>query len=317
MSSISFYMASPLRGGILALQICLLLFCAGCSQKAPQIDPVTYRKEVTDWQIKRAKSISSETGWLTLAGLCWLKPGENTFGSDSADRIVLPAGIIPKIAGSIFWKDTIITAVARSGADVRYRDTLIKSMRLRTDEDGSPTVLSIGSVSFYVIKRGSQLGVRIRDRQNPARLHFTGLDFFPIDPQWRIEGKYEAYPSPRIMPVNSVIGTVTNDTFPGFVTFSRNGTDYRLIAGTEQGDPPTLYFMFSDETGGKETYGLGRQLSVPMPDSAGNVIMDFNKAYNWPCAYTDFATCPIPPRENHLALRVEAGEKKYPGHEEH
>jgi uncharacterized protein len=299
-----------------ATLLTVILTISGCVQQRPTIDAATHKKDIEQWQAKRTKGISGENSWLTISGLYWLKTGENTFGSDSGNPIILPPGTIPKVAGSIRWKDTLLTLTARPGANVRHNDSLITSLRLRSDGDGNgePTVITLGSVSFYVIKRGDQLGVRIKDKENAARRHFTGLDFFPINPQWRIEGKYEAYPIPKIIPITSVIGTVTNDTFPGAVTFTSNGTSYHLEATIERGTEPSLYFMFSDETGAKETYGLGRQLSTPMPDSTGMVVMDFNKSYNWPCAYTDFATCPIPPRENHLAIRVEAGEKKYPGH---
>jgi uncharacterized protein len=294
----------------------ILVLAAGCAKKQ-SVDPATYGKEITEWQTKRSKSISSENSWLTLAGLYWLKPGENTFGSDSSDQIILPPGKIPPVAGSIDWKDSLLTLTAKPGAGVTVHDSAITKIRLHTDTEGSPTVVALGSVSFYVIRRGDQLGIRVKDKENAARKNFMGLDFFPANPGWRIEGKYEAFPSPKVVPITSVIGTVENDTFPGSVVFTKDGKDFRLIAQTENDPKPMLYFMFSDETGGKETYGLGRQLSVPMPDSTGMVVMDFNKAYNWPCAYTDFATCPIPPRENHLMLRVEAGEKKYPGHDNH
>jgi uncharacterized protein len=293
-----------------------LLLASGCS-KRHSVDPVSYGKEITDWQTKRAKSISGENSWLTIAGLYWLKPGENSFGSDSSNTVILPPGKIPPIAGIILWKDSILTLTAKPGAGVTVHDSAVTTIRLRADMDGEPTVVAMGSVSFYVIRRGEQMGIRVKDKENAARKHFTGLDFYTPNPEWRIEGKYEPYTVPKVIPVTSVIGTVENDTFPGSVVFSKNGREFRLMAGTESGPQPMLYFMFSDETGGKETYGLGRQLSVPMPDSAGTVVMDFNKAYNWPCAYTDFATCPIPPRENHLAIGVEAGEKKYPGHDNH
>jgi len=301
---------------LLLASLCLLL--TQCGQRKPPIDEAAFTKDVGQWQTKRAKGISGESSWLTLSGLYWLKPGDNPFGSDSGNQVILPPSA-PKSAGIISWKDTLLMLTAKRGAGVRVKDSAVTTIRLRSDNDGvaEPTVITIGSVSFYAIKRGDQLGIRVKDKQNPARLHFTGLDFFPVSSDWRIEGKYEPFPRPKVIPVTSVIGTVENDTFPGTVSFTKGDTTFRLIAQIERGPESTLYFMFSDETGGKETYGLGRQLSTPMPDSAGTVVMDFNKAYNWPCAYTDYATCPIPPRENHLPIRVEAGEKNYPGHGTH
>jgi hypothetical protein len=292
----------------------LVLFIAGCSK--PKIDPDAYAKEITAWQEKRAKSISSENGWITLAGLFWLKPGENTFGSDSTNAIILPKSI-PAFAGTLFFKDGAVSLTAREGVDVRIDDSLRAPQLLRSDADtAGPSVVSIGSVSFYVIQRANQTGVRVKDKQNPARLNFTGLKFFPINLKWRVQATFEKYPAPEKMPVATVIGTVDTFACPGEVKFTLNDKELRLVAMIEPGSDGELYFMLSDETSGKETYGAGRQLYSSLPDSAGNVTLDFNKTINWPCAYTSYATCPIPPSKNHLAVRIEAGEMNYPGHKD-
>jgi uncharacterized protein (DUF1684 family) len=141
------------------------------------------------------------------------------------------------------------------------------------------------------------------------------MEYFPVNPKWRIEAKFEKYVPAKLIPISTQIGTVVNDSCPGALVFEVDGVKCRLDAVIEEPGAKELFIMFTDETSGKETYGNGRQLSADMPDANGNVILDFNKAYNWPCVFTPFATCPIPPRQNRLAVRVEAGEMMYAGHE--
>jgi uncharacterized protein len=295
----------------------LLLLCIlpGCTKKTPPLDLAAYQKEVTEWQQKRAKGISSENSWLTVCGLFWLKEGENTFGSDSSNAIILPKGKALPLAGSIRLEKGNCSLAAKPGSNVKVKDSLVtKILRLFMDVDtAGPTVINIGSVNFFVIKRADKIGVRVKDKENPARVNFAGLDFFPIDPKFHILAKFERYTPAKIIPIATVINTIEHDTCPGALVFEYEGRSYRLDVVQETGADKQLYIMFSDETSGKETYGAGRQLNTAAPDSNNNVWIDFNKAYDWPCDYTEFATCPIPPPQNHLGFRVEAGEKKYPG----
>jgi hypothetical protein len=179
------------------------------------------------------------------------------------------------------------------------------------ERDTDPTILKCGTISFYVIKRGDQFGVRIKDKENPARMNFKGMEYFPIDPTWCVEATFEPYNPPKVISIASVIGTVDHDTCRGALRFEIDGRTYRLNPVTEQGSENELFIMFNDATNGKETYGNGRQLYASLPDSNNHVILDFNKAYNWPCVFTVFATCPIPPRENTLPIPITAGEKMY------
>jgi uncharacterized protein (DUF1684 family) len=166
---------------------------------------------------------------------------------------------------------------------------------------------------LYVIKRGDQLGVRVKDSQNPARLNFKGLEYFPTDLKYRIAAKFYPYDPIRILEIPSAAGTVEKQISPGALGFSINGNEYRIDAVVEKGSEDQFFIMFADGTSGKETYGPGRQLYTTLPDSTNTVILDFNRAYNWPCVFTEFATCPIPPRQNIIADRIEAGEKMYHG----
>ena len=195
-------------------------------------------------------------------------------------------------------------------------DSAVQSAILHSDDEAGfePTVVALGPVSFFVIKRSGQLGIRVKDKENDVRVHFKGLDFFPADPAWRITARFEPYNPKKAVTINTMINTVEIDSSPGALVFTHDGREARLEAVLEAGSDNQLFIMFSDETSGKETYGPGRQLYTALPSADGTVVLDFNKAYNWPCAFTTFATCPIPPRQNHLPFRVEAGEKMYRGH---
>jgi uncharacterized protein (DUF1684 family) len=304
---------TPLRAALLALLLTAGLLLS-CSRPAATIDVAAYNKELGEWQANRLKRLTSETGWLTLCGLFWLREGENGFGSDSSNVVVLPKGKAPAFSGSLRLEHGAVTMTAKPGAGVRLNDSLVTSAAMLSDEASEPTTITIGTVRFYVIKRGDQLGVRVKDKENPARVNFKGLEFFPIDPAWRFEATFKPYVPAKVIKIATMINTVEEDSCPGSLVFSHDGKECALDVVVEKGAEDQYFIMFSDETSGKETYAVGRQLYTTLPDPQGKVILDFNKAYNWPCVFTEFATCPIPPRQNHLPFRVEAGEKMYRYH---
>ncbi len=293
----------------------LLIFIEGCSKLASKVDVNAHREEVEKWKKNRLARLTSDDGWLTLCGLFWLKEGENTIGSDSKNAVILPSGKAPEVVGSIWLKKGTLRFQSRSGVAVKYKDSVITSLTLQSDEEGlaDPIVLSIGTLSFFVIKRSNELAVRVKDKENPNRMNFMGLEYFPIDPKWRIEAKFMPYNPPKSIPILNILNKAEMDSCPGALVFVVNGKTYVLDALLERGVENELFVIFSDATNGRETYGMGRYLYTAMPSSDNKVVMDFNKAYNPPCAFTDFATCPIPPIQNHLLIRVEAGEKKYAG----
>lgn len=286
---------------------------SGCN-KQEKIDIDAHKKEIEQWHIKRSDGLKSDNGWLTLCGLFWLKEGENKMGTDSSNSIIFPPRRAPAFAGSILQEKGEILLKANKNANIRYNDSLVTEMKIKSDEMGTsrPTMLTLGTLNFYVIKRGDQLGVRVKDKENPARLNFKGLDYYPTDIQWRFNAKFEPYIPPKILPIMNILNQVNNDTCPGAIVFKIKGQEYRLDAIREAG-AKELFIIFADETNGKETYGMGRYLYSSFPDSNNNVILDFNKAYNPPCAFTEYATCPMPPKQNYLSTRIEAGEKKYNG----
>jgi len=274
-------------------------------------DPAAYTKEIEAWRKERVEDLKKEDGWLTLVGLYWLKPGENRFGSDPGNPVILPKGKAPGVAG----------VLVRDGEAVLLRpepDVAITAdgkpanpgMPLETDAKGKPTMLELGSLKFYVIQRGDRLGVRIKDRESPLLASFKGLDNYPIQPEWRIVARFEPYKDKKI-PIANIVGQVSDNPSPGAVVFDWQGKTYRLDA--LQGSPEGgLFLVFGDQTNGKETYGAGRFLDTDPPKN-GKVVVDFNTAYNPPCAFTAFATCPLPPPQNKLAIAVQAGEKKFAG----
>ena len=294
------------------LQLCL----PGCNNRTQDIDPGSYREYVEQWRQKRLTRLTSESGWLTLCGLYWLKEGPSSCGSDSSYDIIFPAGKSAKAVGTFWRTDTLVRFEAHPGVEVTRSDSAVTSAVLLADTDeGGPTILTHRTLSFYLIKRGDKLGVRVKDKENPSLLNFKGLEYFPIDLKWRFRARLDPYTPPRIVKITNAVNTVQDYSSPGALVFEHEGNTVRIDAFAEGGDAKKLLVMFGDETSGIETYDAGRQLYTDMPDSNGEVILDFNLAYNWPCVFTEFATCPLPPPQNQLPFRVEAGEKMYRGNE--
>jgi len=296
---------------------------------AGPIDGAGERSIVEQWRAARVADLTGEQGWLTLVGLFWLEEGENRMGSDPGAKVVLPQGKAPAFAGTLVRRGDAVTLQPAAGlvppleveaaakADATPDKAAGAEMKpvagpfvLEVDAKGRPTVLHLGSLSFYLIKRGDKLGVRVKDAKAQALASFKGLDDFPVRPDWRVVARFEPYQPPKPIPIANVLGQTNDEPAPGAVVFEREGKSYRLDALQESADGK-LFIIFADQTNGRETYGAGRFLSTDMPPKDGRVVVDFNKAYNPPCAFSSFATCPLPPRQNRLALRVEAGEKKF------
>ena len=270
--------------------------------------PDAYRREIDSWRATRDSGLRSPEGWLTLAGLYWLEEGDNRFGSDPHNRVVLPAGKAPAFAGILVRKGAAVTVRADPGSGLSCDGRPVSELSLAPDAKGKPKVLHLGTLSFFVIKRGDRLGVRVKDSKSPALAAFRGVESFPVDPSWRVVARFETHARPVSIPITNVLNMTENDPSPGVVVFERGGKTYRLDA--LDGGDGSLELLFADATSGRETYGSGRFLDTDPPKD-GKVVVDFNKAYNPPCAFTPFATCPLPPRQNRLALAVTAGEKRY------
>lgn len=301
----------PLGLIIICLSISSVVTTAGrpTPTNTSTIDP-SYIKEIEKWRRERLQEINGETGWNTLVGLFWLNEGNNRFGSDPSNDIVLPRNRAPKYAGSLTLGKGTVRLIAHPEVGITSESTPVSDLVLRSDTDGLPTTLKLGSLTMFIIKRGERFGLRVKDTHHPARSKFHGLSYFPLNSTWRIEARLEPYVPPKVIPIVNVLGMLDNMTSPGVLVFHLKGKEYRLDPVLEMG-ARQLFVIFGDETSGKETYGAGRYLYVDPPGADGKVVVDFNKAYNPPCAFTKFATCPLPPRQNRLAMRVEAGEMKY------
>jgi uncharacterized protein (DUF1684 family) len=296
------------------LALCALLVAVSPGTHALALDASTEQANVEQWRAKRVASLKSDTGWLTLAGLFWLKPGENTFGRAPSNAIVLDNPSLTDAAGSFIFNDHTVRFVAKPGSGVTHAGQPVTTLELTSDAAGpEPTVLESGSLRFFIIERSGNFGVRVRDLNNPHRSHFLGLEYFPISADWAFEARFEPYEPHKHIPIVNILGMEEQMDSPGAVVFTREGHEYRLDTVLESPDDPDLFVMFADATSGHETYGAGRFLRVPFPKD-GHTLVDFNKAYNPPCSFNDFATCPLPPYQNRLTtLRVAAGEKKYAG----
>ena len=266
-----------------------------------------YISEVEQWDQKRISRLKEETGWLNLAGLFWLKEGENKFGSAKNNDIIFTFG--PGQIGSLFLIDSIVTIKVNPGVEVLHNGTSVSEMIMNDDYSDSTTFLQTGSLKWNIIKRTKGFAIRLRDLSSKLVKEFKGIERFPINVDWKIEAKFNIYDPPKKIMIPDVVGTVDEESSPGAAVFEVDGKTFSMDALDAGGS--RIWFIFADETSGEETYGAGRFLYTDKPDSLGKVILDFNKAYNPPCVFSKFATCPLPPKDNYLKLRITAGEKMW------
>lgn len=271
-----------------------------------------YAEQVESWRAQRVESLKAPGSWLSLVGLHWIAAGENTLGSADDNRIVLARG--PAHLGSVtLTADGTVTLRLLPGTAATVDGKPASTAVLLDDsrEDRDPSVVQTGTLSFYVIDRDGRKALRATDTEAETRSHFAGLDYFPIDPGWRVVARWEAFDAPRTLDVPTVLGTVEHQPVSGRAVFERDGKSYALTP-YHDGSDPRLFFVIRDTTSGKLTYAASRFLKTEPPKD-GRVILDFNEAYNPPCAFTPYATCPIAPPENRLKLAITAGELKYRG----
>jgi len=280
-----------------------LLFFSNCSDSKQ--DP-SYKEKINNWQEERLKNLKAEDGWLNLAGLYWLEEGENTIGSDSTNNIVFPAKA-PKDIGTVHLQNNKIKFQAEKDAIVANQvGEKIDATLMNHDQQDSTTVLQHGSLRWFVIKRGDKFGIRLRDLQSPLLDKVDSISSFPVNAKWKKEAEFIPYEEEKNIVFPNVLGTKTKEKIYGKLQFEIKGKKYTL---TPMGDRNHLFVVFGDQTNAEQTYGGGRFLSVPEPDEDNKVYLDFNKAYNPPCAFTPYATCPLPPSQNRLSVEVKAGEK--------
>ena len=263
------------------------------------------------WRATRVERLLAPDGWASLVGLHWIGPGAHRLGSAADNGIRLAVG--PAHLGVLRHEDDRVVFTPDPAADVRLDDApMAGAAPLRTDADpGGPSVIAFdgGKGQATVIARDDRLALRVRHADAPTRTGFTGLEYWPGGREWVVDARFEPHPPGRTIEIANIIGSLDPMPNPGVVVFERDGREHRLEALDEGGDE--LFLIFADRTSGHGSYSAGRYVYVPRPGADGRIRVDFNHAYNPPCAFTDFATCPLPPPENRLDLAVTAGEKAY------
>ena len=286
----------------LAAVFAVALLLEGCA--TPRAGPPA---DWIEWRARRAESVAGTNGWTTLIGLHWLHEGSNSAGSSPANDALLQADHIPALIGTFTRHGSTVSFIAAPNVDVQVSGERVQSVQLVTDASKNPTRLQIGTVNITVIERGERIGLRVRDAESAARRDFKEMRYLPYDPASRLEGRFSPFREPRKLHVPDVTGSFQDFSSPGEIVFSAHGSERRLAVAIEP-DIPEFFVMFHDETAGDSTYPAGRFLYVEKPVSGDRVLIDFNRAYTPPCGFTEFATCPLPPRQNWLPFRIKAGE---------
>ncbi|HKV04655.1 MAG TPA: DUF1684 domain-containing protein [Candidatus Acidoferrales bacterium] len=281
-----------------------LLVCGALLPHVVGADNSSYRQSIEKWRQAYEAELKSDSGWLTVSGLFWLHEGDNTFGSGSLNDIVLPASA-PAEAGSFVFHAGKTIVHVKPDVAATLHGARIESAEMHPDSDADQLVL--GNLTLYVHSSGERFTIRLRDKNSRLRKEFTGTRWFPVDESYRVVARYVPYDKPKQIQIQNVMGDTLEETIPGYAEFSLRGQQLRL-AGEIDGS--TLSIVFRDLTSGHETYGASRFLDAELPKD-GKVILDFNQAYNPPCAYNPYTTCPLPPPENRLHVRIAAGEKTY------
>ncbi len=267
-----------------------------------------FQLENQKWREKREEELKAEDGWLTVAGLFWLKEGPNTFGTRSNQNIVLPNGSGPANIGTLELANGVVTLKSAPGIMALVDGKPAREFEMRFDGEKPPAPFTVASLKFSVIKRGERYGLRVRDKNSAARREFKGLRWFPARQSYRVTASFTPDPQAIEIVIMNVLGDELKMKSPGTLTFRLNGKKYQLRPVVE--DDKKLFILFKDKTAGKTTYGAGRFLYADLPQD-GKVVLDFNRAENPPCAFTNYATCPLPPRQNFLPIAIEAGEKDF------
>jgi uncharacterized protein (DUF1684 family) len=293
------------RGFVLFVSVVLVAGVAAVSDDA-------YVDEIGKYRESRVERLEAPEGWLSLIGLFWLDEGANSFGSATDQAIVLPEDVVPPTAGTFRLEGGEVRVAASKGVAITLDGKPAPERALKDDHAEKPDVLRLGRLSMYVIRRGERFALRVKDPEAETRRAFDGIDYFPLDPSYRVEARFERFDEPRQVQVPTVAGTTSEMLVPGNLVFELHGKSYSLepLVGTPEATE--LFIIFRDETSGTETYGAGRYLYATLEED--RAVVDFNKAYNPPCAFTRFATCPLPPRGNRLPVAIRVGERRYGDH---
>jgi len=267
----------------------------------------SFQQQTKEWRQKREATLKADDGWLTVSGLFWLKEGTNTFGSAKTQDVVLPRNSAPAKAGTLELHNDIVTLRVSDGVDLKVDKQPVREYEMKFDGEKPPVSFNVGTLNLTVIKRGARFGLRVRDRNSEARRQFKGLRWFSANESYRVTATFTAYQEPKEIIIMNVLGDELKMKTPGLLTFQLHGQSFSLRPVIED---DKLFIIFRDRTSGKTTYGAGRFLYAEMPKD-GKVVLDFNRSENPPCAFTPYATCPLPPAQNRMSISISAGELAY------
>jgi uncharacterized protein (DUF1684 family) len=295
---------------LVAIAVCTLSGIASAAGGPNPVDPA-YQQSFEKWKGELVDDLKEE--WLPLAGLFWLKPGENRFGTDPKNAVVFPKG--PAHAGSFALQVKTVTVKFAQGSNAVIAGKAVSAAELQPDTTGNPTVVELGNLRLHVIVRGERIGIRLKDLESDAVRQYRGPQFFPLDLSYRVTATWLPSDGKQTVDVPNVLGDVSPTPIAGTAVFKINGQELRL---TDLGGDAAsgLFFVFSDPTSKTDTYPGGRFLKTE-PVTNGTVVLDFNRAYNPPCAVTPYATCPLAPKENRLSVAIRAGEEYDHKHAHH
>jgi uncharacterized protein (DUF1684 family) len=291
------------------MRLTTFALCAALATVPVAAGDATYVKSVEDWRAKREQSLRKDNGWLTLAGRYVMKPGANTFGTGEKNDIVFPKGLGPERMGTITVEPGRVFVKLEPGVTMEKDGVSMTDKVMGTNPDNRDWVAIGPRATFHVIEREGRYILRLADNQSEVRKHFAGRVWYPVDEQYRVQAKFVPYNPMRKIAIVNVIDEVSDENVAGYVEFKLKGKTYRLDALEEDNG---LFLILKDDTAGKTTYNSGRFLDVEKkPAPGGTFTLDLNRAYNPPCAFSEFTTCPLPPKQNILKVRIDAGEK-YP-----
>jgi uncharacterized protein len=301
--------SSPSRCGAVfsaaAACVAAFLLAPALAPHASAQDSSAYKTSVEDWRHKYEAQLESDDGWLSVAGLFWLHEGQNRFGTDPLADIVLPEGSTPPDVGYFDFHAGKVVVHVNPGVTIYMNGKPVSEAEIRPD---SSDRLVLGNLTLFVHKSGERFSIRLRDKNNKLRREFAGTRWFAVNDAYRVTAKFVSYDSPKEEDIQNIMGDTIKTWVPGYAVFTLKGVEYRLEPLTSE--PQGMEFVFRDLTSGKETYAAARLLDTAPPKD-GLVVLDFNEAFNPPCAYNPFTTCPLPPPQNRLRVRVEAGEMLY------
>jgi uncharacterized protein (DUF1684 family) len=285
----------------------LLLSCSTKKKMTPE-EITAYETEINTWHAKRIDDVKAPNGWVNLIGLYWLEPGINSFGTGEKNNIVFPNGTLPEKAGYFLVKENTVSMTVEKGVDILSNGAAITNGIIFHPDSTKNPQLAFGSLRWNIIKRDTKLGIRVRDLESSALKNFKGVERFPINPHWKLAARFEKADSLKTIDITNILGQTTAQNSPGAIVFEWEGKEYKLDALEGKDE---FFIVFADATTGKETYGGGRFIYVKKPGADGNTTIDFNKAYNPPCVFSPYATCPLPPKQNVLLIEIKVGELAY------